>query len=84
MNYVIETNVVDLRPDQCWDQDVNAGIEDLNAGWIKPQQHFQVYTGLGSSSFPLAKQDSKSSKECIFQLFSTDSETTPLDSYTKF
>ena len=34
----------------------------------------------GSISFPPAKQDSRNSKNCIFQLFGIDFERSPLDS----
>ena len=36
----------------------------------------------GPSYIPLAKQESRFSMDSIFQLFSVDSETSPLDSFS--
>ena len=49
---------------------------------LKLNNRFKLARVLGSSCFPLAKQDSNFSKDCIFQLFSIDSEIARLGSYS--
>ena len=47
---------------------------------LKLKNRFKLVPVPGLSCFPLAKQDSKFWKDCIFQLFSIDSEIARLDS----